>query len=132
MCEYGKEVVLNLPENIDTCKEIRTVSIDDCIVPVIKHLWENNINTLGCCCMHGKGNPCMVISSDYKNAEIQDVIIPLIAQIDSRKWDIYQWRLTRVNSETPDALRKLATHCGQGVTGKLLHKAAAEIEGKQG
>jgi len=74
----------------------KVVSIDFCIVKVIKHLWDNCIETLGSCCMHnelsplGKCNPNIVIRDNYPKKVIP-FIEDLIKQVDDREWDILQW-----------------------------------------
>jgi len=95
--DIGEEpnVILNLPDNIDTARKSRTVCIDACIVDVIKFLWENNIQTLGCCCGHNKEYPNIVVESGYKENDIK-YILNLISKIDDRNWDIFQWRLCKV------------------------------------
>ena len=96
MCKHGKEVVLCLPDNIDASKENRTVSIDECIVSAIEHLWANKIDTRGCCCGHDKGNPSIVIADECCGNEIAK-IKELLSEVDKRKWDIFQWKLTLVS-----------------------------------
>jgi hypothetical protein len=94
MCK-NNEVVLALPEDIATHRQNRTVSIDSCIVEAIKHLWKKGYQTLSCCCGHGKDNPSIVIADGYGDVEILAILLEL-SQIDSRDWDIFQWRLTQV------------------------------------
>ena len=91
-----KEIIVKLPDNIATYKEHRTVGIDIEIVETIKHLWKNEIQTLGCCSGHGKENPSIVIESGYDNKEIEK-IEKIIAEVDNEKWDIFQWRLKKIN-----------------------------------
>lgn len=88
-------VVLKLPNYIDTGRKGRTVCIDACIVDVIKYLWDNNIQTLGCCCEHNKDYPNIVIESGYKDNDIKH-ILNLISKVDDRNWDIFQWKLQKV------------------------------------
>jgi hypothetical protein len=96
MCKHGKEIVLRLPDNIDTGKENRTVSVDECIASAIKRLWANRIDTRGCCCGHGKGNPSIVIAEGYCDDEVAK-IVELLSEVDVRKWDVFQWRLVMVS-----------------------------------
>ena len=95
---YGEKpnVILELPNHLATWKQNRTVCIDACISEVIQFLWNNNIETLSCCCGHSRKNPEIVISDGYDDSEIKE-IIELIGEIDNRNWDIFQWRLTKVN-----------------------------------
>lgn len=43
--------------------EDRTVCLDACIAPLVLHLWDYDIPTLGSCCGHGKNAPSIVLSS---------------------------------------------------------------------
>ncbi len=88
-------ITVALPDWVDTGKQNRTVSIDECIVPVIKALWDERFETLGCCCGHGKEAPGVVIASSYG---VHDVrwIKKVVRTMDDRKWDIYQWKLVKV------------------------------------
>ena len=54
-------VVVPLPDDVDTSKEIRTVCIDECIVEHIKDLWAQGYETLSCCCGHGTQRSSVVI-----------------------------------------------------------------------
>jgi hypothetical protein len=96
MCEQGKQVVLDLPVWVDQGKQNRTIAIDECCVNVIRYLWNAGVETLSHCCGHGKLNPSLVIPDGY-NEEAIKTIINLIRKIDNRYWDIYQWKLTKVN-----------------------------------
>ncbi len=89
------EVVLDLPDNIDTEKKNRTVCIDACIAAAIKTLWSKGYETLGCCCGHGKTNPGIVIAGGYGDADVLTILLEL-SQVDERDWDIFQWKLTQV------------------------------------
>jgi hypothetical protein len=89
------EVKLKLPKYLQKYRTTNTVCIDKEIVPVIKFLWKNKIETLGCCSGHNKALPSIVISEHYKKAEIRE-IRKLIFEVDSRRWDIFQWKLTKV------------------------------------
>jgi len=96
MCKQWEQTVLGLPDDIDICKKVRSACVDNCIVPVIRHLWDCHINTRGCCCGHGKENPSVVIADGYSDDEIQTEIYPAIAEVDDRDWDVLQWRITKV------------------------------------
>ena len=93
-----KAVTIKCPEMLKiyrTNKE--TISIDESIVKVMKHLWENYIITLGSCCGDGieDGRPTIVIHQCYSNKEIDD-IVKLINEVDDRDWAICQWRNVEV------------------------------------
>jgi hypothetical protein len=74
----------------------KDISIDNCISDVIKKLWDNNVYTLASCCGHNRTNPNIVINDCYNKRDIE-YITGLLKEIDSRQWDIYQWRITKVN-----------------------------------
>ena len=94
MC-MNKTKKLKLPDWICSWKKNRIVYIDSCIADTIQYLWENKIETLSCCCGHGKFYPSVVLSDGYTDKEIIN-IIGLIEKIDNRKWDVCQWRITRL------------------------------------
>jgi len=81
-------IVLPLPDWVDPKKEVRTVSIEPCIVGVILYLWVRKVNTFGCCCGHNKENPDITIGQEHKN---YDEIRNWIREVDDREWDIFQW-----------------------------------------
>ncbi|RFM30042.1 hypothetical protein DXN05_03460 [Deminuibacter soli] len=69
----AQQVTLQLPEH--SAERVRrlkdglppTVSIDPCIVECIKELWENGIETTGCCCGHRRQRAWVnVASSSYE------------------------------------------------------------------
>ncbi|MDD5327447.1 MAG: hypothetical protein PHY02_06490 [Phycisphaerae bacterium] len=105
MCQKGEQVVLELPDDIDPGKKNRTISADKCCVEVLKGLWGHHIQTLGHCCGHGECNPSIVVSSDYSRSDISHISF-LIELVDNRKWDIYQWQLTKVKLTASAALLK--------------------------
>ena len=73
----------------------KKVSIDYCIAFVIIQLWKKGIYTLGSCCGHNKVNPSVILSNNKLMAlEIEHII----KTIDNRDWDIYEWRLTKINT----------------------------------
>ena len=94
MCK-NSEVAVPLPDNIAEYKQNRTVSIDFCIVDAIKHLWSKGYQTLGCCCGHGKENPSVIVADGYGDVDILAVYLEL-SQVDKRDWDIFQWRLIKI------------------------------------
>ena len=95
MCEHGDEIVLDLPDNIDIGKKNRSISCDRCIATIITKLWKAGVQTLGCCCGHGKENPSIVMEngSDYVANSI------LSRKDPDRQWDIFQWQLIKVNEK---------------------------------
>jgi hypothetical protein len=100
MCEHGQESVVKLPPLVDKGKENRTVSIDSCILLNMRYLWENAVDTCGCCCGHGQNNPSIILPEEYNKSQIKRVA-KLLATCDKgegvkRTWDIYQWQLVKV------------------------------------
>ena len=105
----GEQAVLNLPDFVDPLKKNRDVSIDKCIVPVIRYLWHNDIQTLGCCCGHGHQdtpNPSLVVPSEYTDEDIKH-IDELISKVDNRDWEIWQWRNSVVNIPDVEKIRHI-------------------------
>jgi hypothetical protein len=100
MCDLGTEVILELPDDIHPEKQNRTVSVDACIADVIKALWREGCQTLGCCCGHGKENPSIVISTSYDDEGIRR-IADFLKTHDSRSWVIHQWKLVVVAMTLP-------------------------------
>lgn len=98
-CIYGKELTVKAP----SWSKKDTISIDKCIVPIIKILWENGIHTLGSCCGHNKINPSVVLHDDENPTKT----IKLLEKYDTdRRWDVFQWRLVNTNKE-PSSMLKL-------------------------
>jgi hypothetical protein len=91
------DVVLDLPDWVDPERQSRTVCADRCIAKTIKYLWDQGVETLGCCCGHGKENPNIVIPSGNDPQHAYDVL----AEVDTRQWDVYQWQL--IKTENADA-----------------------------
>jgi hypothetical protein len=100
MCEWGTEVVLELPDDIHPDKENRTVAVDSCIADVIQKLWAQGCETLGCCCGHGKENASIVVSEGYKEEGIHR-IAEFLKKEDGRAWTIHQWKLVVVAMTLP-------------------------------
>ncbi len=77
----------------------KTVCVDYCIAKVIQFLWEKGIYTTGSCCGHNKVNPSVIVSGN-KLLSIQVLVIEgIIKALDNRSWDIYEWRLTKINKK---------------------------------
>lgn len=75
----------------------RSVSIDACIAPVIKHLWDSGIWTLNSCCGHnglfGDSRPSIIFDQNLTQ-EKADEIRRTIAEVDDREFRILSWVLT--------------------------------------
>lgn len=84
-----KLIEIETPKFLNINKKIY---IDECILKVMKHLWENKIITLGCCCGHGIHKPSIIISDDYTRKDIIK-IHELINEIDGRDFEIGKWEL---------------------------------------
>lgn len=92
-----KGIVLLIPDEIfnQINREVQTVTIDFCIAKIIKSLWAAGVVTLGCCCGHNKQNPNIIIPEGYGVPQIAHAK-RLLSHIDSRTWDIFQWKLVSV------------------------------------
>lgn len=88
--DSGKCETIPLPDDIDACRNSRSISVDLCIVSVIKMLLDNKVQTLGCCCGHNKLNPEIVVVGCYTDEEC-DGILAMIKEIDDRHWIIRRW-----------------------------------------
>lgn len=68
-----------------------TKSIDACIAPVIKHLWDNGVWTIGSCCGHGGrfGTRSIVLGENEDN---YSRIRELIKEKDNRYFELSQWK----------------------------------------
>jgi hypothetical protein len=89
-----EEVVLARPDWLPEGKRLNGVPVDNCIADVIELLWSNGVTTLGSCCGHGKKNPSIVLSEGQGNYE---QIESLICELDSRRWELFQWQLVDVS-----------------------------------
>lgn len=65
--------------------------IDACIAPVIQHLWDSGIWTIGSCCGHGGvlGRPSIILGEHEDN---YSHIRKLIKEKDSRYFELSQWK----------------------------------------
>ena len=98
MCEWNNGgVAVDLPENMLHLKDSgRTqVCIDECIVLQIRVLWAHGIQTLGCCCGHGKQNPNIVVPASSNPTDTAEAY-RILKDIDLRRWSILQWKLVEV------------------------------------
>lgn len=91
------DVILTIPDKwqpLDFGRECgRDISIDACIAPVIQHLWDNDIVTLGCCCGHGIEDPMVILPSSSYSIRRLEELFELIAKVDDRSWTISVWEL---------------------------------------
>ena len=92
MCKHGTETVVDLPDWVHPEKGNRSVGLDLCITSTIQALWKAGIDTLGCCCGHGKENPSVVIPSNMDTKTVQRAVAAIKAE-DNRTWRILQWQL---------------------------------------
>lgn len=86
-----KEVLLTKLVSIlpDGEKRYKDIAIDACIAPVIKHLWNNDVNTLSSCCGHGNRPPSIVLgNTEEKYSHIRR----LISEKDNRQFELSQWK----------------------------------------
>ena len=89
------ETILHKPEYLFGSTSRSEVSIDACIVDVIKHLWNNGITTHGCCCGHNKNKPSVIIQ-DSCVSEYSERVRSLIKQVDEREFSLLSWTLIEV------------------------------------
>lgn len=101
MCQWNTSDVVALPPNVDTSKEVRSVSLDRCLVPAIKAIWAAGFETLGCCCGHGKEPPSVIIPEGHSGTDVE-AISGVLRRVDpERSWQIMQWKLTTVLTSLP-------------------------------
>lgn len=84
--DEDKEEILQLPK---WCGVDKKVSIDKCIAPVIKHLWEHHVYTINSCCGHNRTFPTIILG---ENEENYYQIRQLIKEVDDRYFELSQWR----------------------------------------
>ena len=95
-CDHNGMPV-ELPDWVDTGKLNRLICMDECIVPVIKALWDAGFETLGCCCGHGAKAPSVIIPEHYGDADVEKMPgVICSVESDGRAWEIYQWKLVKV------------------------------------
>ena len=96
MCKWNNGgIVVDLPAHIMPDRESRTVCIDECIVPQIQALWKEGVQTLGCCCGHGK-DECDVILPSTSDPTATATAYWVLDGVDHRRWSIKQWKLVEV------------------------------------
>lgn len=100
MCEWNKQVVVELPAFMWIELTRKNISLDLCIIPEIKALWDVGIPTRGCCCGHGKDLPSVIISSGARDGQIQ-LAVQILEKMDKRRWFVLQWRLNTVGATFP-------------------------------
>lgn len=90
------EVILDHAQYFPGTRE--TVCVDACIVNVIKHLWRNKVETLGCCCGHNTESPSIVLSQNITK-EAADKVRLLITEVDSRHFRLFSWSFMELFEE---------------------------------
>lgn len=89
------EVILPRPDWLAEGERINGVPVDACLAKVIKHLWNNGITTLNCCCGHGgriAKKPSIILGENEDPVHARK----LIAEVDNRLFELKQWKLTNV------------------------------------
>ena len=66
----------------------RTICVDECIARVIKHLWNHEVETLGCCCGHNEKAPSIVLAQNVTK-ESANVVRELVKEVDDRKFTLH-------------------------------------------
>ena len=96
MCKWNNGgVIVALPDDIAPERKKRTVCIDECIVSAMEALWREGVQTLGCCCGHGKSDCSVVLPSDNDPTQTAKAYW-LLKSFDRRRWVIQQWKLIDV------------------------------------
>jgi len=95
--DSGKEqnVMLNPKEYFPFHGDEISVCVDKCIAHVISHLWLNNIWTLNSCCGHNKLPASIIFDSGLSTKEANN-IRRIIAEVDSREFEILSWKLCKL------------------------------------
>lgn len=99
-----KEVALPAP----TWSGKKTICVDVCIADAIQMLWENGMETLGCCCGHGKENPTVIIAEHMDGQRAKQLLAA-----EGRHWRVMQWRLIDVNTPNDQAEARLPVSAWQ-------------------
>ena len=89
-----REFILKLPPFMGKAK----VSIDACIAKVIRHLWDNGIETVSCCCGHNgviDDKPTIILPAN-SSTEHADIVREIIKQVDDREFELLSWKLTEI------------------------------------
>lgn len=76
------------------------ISIDVCVWPFVKALWDANIQTCGSCCGHGKEQPSVVL------AHYKDISNAITVSLDSGNVDvkIFAWKDGQIDVYYGDVL----------------------------
>ena len=96
-----KQIKFDCPNFLQGTRNSKFIFLDEEIVDTIKHLWKNEIVTLGTC-QGDKDlgeNPSVGIEISYREKDIKN-ILKLIKEVDDREWNILQWKLSKVNDES--------------------------------
>ena len=102
MCEYGNQVVVKLEQGWLPEREQRDVSIDKCIVDIMKYLWKRRFQTLGCCCGHGGELPRSIVVGDGLSYDRVANLAQALREVDpDNNWEIYQWQRVTVMESNP-------------------------------
>lgn len=94
MCEYGNCITLELPDWYVKYRNNREVSIDSCIADDIKYIWSLGIETLGCCCGHGKPEltgKSVIVGVDLAKDDC-DMLGHMLFVRTGDSWNILQWQ----------------------------------------
>jgi hypothetical protein len=70
-------------------RKYKDIMIDACIAPAIRHLWDNEVNTINSCCGHGNKPPSIVLG---EGAENYSQIRKWIKEKDKRWFELSQWK----------------------------------------
>lgn len=91
MCDQRSTVIVPSPDW--SGRENPLLGLDECIADVVQAAWERGVRTLGSCCGHGERRPSLVLCQD---ADQPDIARAVLADIDTRDWQLLQWQLIDV------------------------------------
>jgi hypothetical protein len=81
------------------------IAVDACIADVVAHLWANDVWTLSSCCGHGRKPPGLVLNDDRYDV---DRLHALVAEVDGRRFEFWQWQLVQLGVEAEARARVAA------------------------
>jgi hypothetical protein len=125
VCNQRNAVTVPLPPWIHPEKEVRSVSLDACIVKPITTLWAARVNTLGCCCGHFEEGPSVIVDGSLESLDLMRIADILRRCDRSRKWAILQWRLTQIDITAARLLDQLG-HALSSITSPM--RVSPEVE----
>ncbi len=96
-----KLVRLNPTQHRDQVETVKYVSVDACIARQVEALWNAGVETLSCCCGHGRRDPSVIVDSPTAAAKA----VRVLSQCDERRWTVYAWVRAEVGVANPGGRR---------------------------